>query len=429
MEAEDDQRKHTRSPSEYAVLERPLSSGIIDKKTVIVMIGLPATGKSYISKMLHRYLNWKGFKTEVFNAGDYRRICGHTGELSSFFDPNNKTAMELRTKYAMMALDALISFLMNGGDVGVFDATNSNVERREYILNRCESMGFHVLFLESVCNDEALIQKNCEMKLNSPDYRYRSREEALVDFHNRLENYKKNYQPLDRVRDKPHSYIRFFNVGEYIIANHCNGVLESDVVSFLLNTHLVPRKIWLCVHGETDFTTKGILGGDPPLNERGICFSRKLCQFMRDQKRKSVTGITVMCDKSLRVAQTVQPLEGEFHIEYCSLLRELNGGDYSRMTYEEIKKKFPEEFAKRERNKLEYRYPDGESYLDVKERLNQVLMKIVGCRDSVLVVGHVAVIRIVMAYFLDQPIAAIPDMKVDMHTVYELDPTAYCHDA
>ena len=135
-----------------------------------------------------------------------------------------------------------------------------------------------------------------------------------MDFHNRLENYKKNYQPLDRARDKNHSYIRFFNVGEYIIANHCNGVLESDVVSFLLNTHLVPRKIWLCVHGETDFTRKGILGGDPPLNEKGVCFSRKLYQFMNDQKRKSSTGITVMCDKSLRVAQTVQPLEGEFHV-------------------------------------------------------------------------------------------------------------------
>lgn len=107
-----------------------------------------------------------------------------------------------------------------------------------------------------------------------------------MDFHNRLENYKKNYQPLDRVRDKPHSYIRFFNVGEYIIANHCNGVLESDVVSFLLNTHLVPRKIWLCVHGETDFTTKGILGGDPPLNERGICFSRKLCQSCGSEEKE-----------------------------------------------------------------------------------------------------------------------------------------------
>ena len=34
-----------------------------------------------------------------------------------------------------------------------------------------------------------------------------------------------------------------------------------------------------------------------------------------------------------------------------------------------------------------------------------------------------------MAYFLDQPIAAIPAMKVGMHTVYEKDPTAYCHEA
>lgn len=109
------------------------------------------------------------------------------------------------------------------------------------------------------------------------------------------------------------------------------------------------------------------------------------------------------------------------------------------MTYEEIRRHFPDEYAKRERNKLEYRYPDGESYIDVKERLNQVLMKIVGCRDSVLIVGHVvrieiisdiqAVIRIIMAYFVDKPIESIPDMEVKMHTVYELDPTAYCHDA
>ena len=40
-----------------------------------------------------------------------------------------------------------------------------------------------------------------------------------------------------------------------------------------MNIHLTPRKIWLCVHGETDFTKKGILGGDPPLNENGILFT------------------------------------------------------------------------------------------------------------------------------------------------------------
>lgn len=121
------------------------------------------------------------------------------------------------------------------------------------------------------------------------------------------------------------------------------------------------------------------------------------------------------------------------------MLRELNGGDYARMTYQEIKERYPEEYMKRMRNKLEYRYPDGESYLDVKDRLSPVILKIVSCRDNVLIVGHVvreglwsdaqAVIRILLAYFMDKPIASIPDMEVKMHTVYELDPTAYCHEA
>ena len=116
------------------------------------------------------------------------------------------------------------------------------------------------------------------------DYRNRSREEALADFSMRLENYKKNYQPIDKFRDKHLSYIRLFNVGEYIIANHCNGVLQSDVVSFLLNTHLEKRKIWLCVHGETDFTKRGILGGDPPLNANGIQFRSALHDFVLQQE-------------------------------------------------------------------------------------------------------------------------------------------------
>ena len=117
---------------------------------------------------------------------------------------------------------ALITFLLKGGDVGLFDATNSNIERRNYIARRCAYAGFNVLFLESICDDPVLIEKNCEMKLNSPgifknsfwiDYRDKSRDEALADFHMRLENYKKNYQPLDKVRDRKASYIRLFNVG------------------------------------------------------------------------------------------------------------------------------------------------------------------------------------------------------------------------
>ena len=38
------------------------------------------------------------------------------------------------------------------------------------------------------------------------------------------------------------------------------------------------------------------------------------------------------------------------------------------MTYEEIKKEHPVDYAARERNKMTYRYPRGESYQDLCSR-------------------------------------------------------------
>lgn len=72
------------------------------------------------------------------------------------------------------------------------------------------------------------------------------------------------------------------------------------------------------------------------------------------------------------------------------------------MTYEEIMKKFPEEFKSRDQNKFTYRYPRGESYEDVVVRLEPVMMELER-QGNVLVVSHQAVLRCVLAYFLDKP--------------------------
>lgn len=40
---------------------------------VIVTVGLPARGKTHISRALERYLRWLGVKTRVYSLGDYRR--------------------------------------------------------------------------------------------------------------------------------------------------------------------------------------------------------------------------------------------------------------------------------------------------------------------------------------------------------------------
>ena len=46
-------------------------------------------------------------------------------------------------------------------------------------------------------------------------------------------------------------------------------------------------------------------------------------------------------------------------------LNELESGEYDDLTYEEFEQKFPEKFRERELNKLCFRYPGGESYVDL----------------------------------------------------------------
>ena len=65
---------------------------------------------------------------------------GFTGEEASFFDPHNVAGLQLRNKFAVFALDGitslfdgdldLMAFLKEGGDVGIFDGTNTTRQRR-----------------------------------------------------------------------------------------------------------------------------------------------------------------------------------------------------------------------------------------------------------------------------------------------------------
>jgi broad specificity phosphatase PhoE len=47
----------------------------------------------------------------------------------------------------------------------------------------------------------------------------------------------------------------------------------------------------------------------------------------------------------------------------------MQAGTCDGLTYEEISVRMPREFAARKQDKLRYRYPSGESYMDVVQRL------------------------------------------------------------
>jgi len=74
--------------------------------------------------------------------------------------------------------------------------------------------------------------------------------------------------------------------------------------------------------------------------------------------------------RQIWTSQLRRTLETAEHIE-CDdktsfpALNELDSGDLDEITYEEFERRFPAEFSAREEDKLGYRYPGGESYVDV----------------------------------------------------------------
>ncbi|TNN35651.1 6-phosphofructo-2-kinase/fructose-2,6-bisphosphatase [Liparis tanakae] len=182
---------------------------------MIVMVGLPARGKTYISKKLTRYLNWIGVTTKVFNVGQYRRDA--TRSYNSF------------QACAVAALkDVCDYFTREQGQVVVFDATNTTLERREVILQFAKENGYK-----------------------------------------RIECYKMTYVPLDDDKDRNLSYIKIFNVGSRYLVNRVQDHIQSRIVYYLMNIHVTPRSIYLCRHGESELNLAGRIGGDSGLSPRG----------------------------------------------------------------------------------------------------------------------------------------------------------------
>lgn len=79
-------------------------------------------------------------------------------QSADFFDPNNARAAQIREQVAIETLDELLDYILEqGGSVGIFDATNSTLERRKIIMKRVRERAgpeLGVLFLESLCIDE-----------------------------------------------------------------------------------------------------------------------------------------------------------------------------------------------------------------------------------------------------------------------------------
>ncbi|CEI92106.1 Putative 6-phosphofructo-2-kinase/fructose-2, 6-biphosphatase [Rhizopus microsporus] len=384
-----------------------------------VMVGLPGRGKTYISQKVCRYLQWLGIHTKVFNVGNYRRKLFGAKQDHLFFDPSNASGLYQRKESANAAIADMIRwFNQEDGIVAIYDATNSTKQRRRHILEVLSKENIQVLFIESFCEDEAIIMDNIkQVKLSSPDYANMNPEEAASDFISRINHYKLQYETI---QEQDLTYIKMINAGSQVIINMIRGYLESRIVYYLMNLHTQPRKIYMSRHGESMFNLQGKIGGDSELSPRGLLYAKKLPELIK----------THLGDKQLVVwtstlKRTIQTSQG---LNYPKLSRkaldELDAGVCDGMTYEEIEEKYPEDYACRDDDKFNYRYRGGESYRDVVLRLEPIIMDLERQRD-ILIIGHQAILRCIYAYFMNYKHEDLPYIKIPLHTVIELSPKAY----
>jgi predicted kinase len=127
-------------------------------KLIIIMVGLPATGKTHIAKRICRFLSFfHDIPSQIFNVGDYRRqLCG-ANMPAEFYDPNNIDGAEQRHMACDAALADLVEYVKKDGvRVAAFDATNSTKDRRQHILNVLKNAGLGAkkMFVESVCDQD-----------------------------------------------------------------------------------------------------------------------------------------------------------------------------------------------------------------------------------------------------------------------------------
>ncbi|KAL1137606.1 hypothetical protein AAG570_009302 [Ranatra chinensis] len=351
----------------------------VNSPHVICMVGLPARGKTYISKKLSRYLNWIGINTKVFNLGEYRRHATTAYKSHEFFRPDNREAMAIRTTCAMDALNDVCGWLECGGEVAVFDATNSTIERRKLIYDIVvKKMGYKLFFVESVCDDPQIIEQNIkEVKVNSPDYQNMDRERALSDFLLRIDHYKEKYEPLDEKTESSLSFMKIYNTGEKVVVHKHEGHIQSRIVYYLMNIHIIPRTIYITRNGESLTDLDGRIGGDSDLSERGKQYTEALAKYIKEQ---NINGLRVWTSWMKRTIQT---------------------GICEDMTYAEIQCKYPDDFTARDKAKFTYRYPRGESYEDLVARLEPVIME------------------------LERQGNELPYINVPLHTLIKLTPVAY----
>lgn len=158
-----------------------------------------------------------------------------------------------------------------------------------------------------------------------------------------------------------------------------------------------PQKIYLVRHGAIQPPGSGrrYLGQlDVPLAPEGL----RQAEVLRERLRP-VRLAAVYCSDLRRAVDTAGIIAAPHGLtpRACPELREVGLGAWDGLTFDEVKERYPEEYAARGADFINFRPPGGESFLDCAHRvLPAVFAALAATPGDLLLVGHAGVNRILL---------------------------------
>jgi len=157
--------------------------------------------------------------------------------------------------------------------------------------------------------------------------------------------------------------------------------------------------VWLARHGETEWNRSGRMQGrkGAPLTDRGWGQARALAAAA--VKLGVTRVVTSPLERALVSATQVGAAVG-CPLVLCDALMEADFGLCSGLTEPEIEQRFPGLLEERKREKWMHRWPEGESYADMVERVAPAL-EMIASEPRTMIVAHQSVNRVVSHLLAD----------------------------
>lgn len=390
-------------------------------KLLIVLVGLPARGKSTMARKIARTIELDDVPVRVFNNGEVRRILSDENTSSpEFFSPDNEVGVAFRDKCTLINLEKARNFLIDSGKVSIIDATNVSRKRRKLIEDMFSDVP--ILFIECVNADEEALEANLERKAFLKEFCHLSAEVALDMFTRRIGFYESAYEPLNEERNR----VLVDSFEACILQEHITDLIPYyDRIRDIITTRVV-RNLFLLRHGETFYNLEDRIGGDSGLTEKGQAQAEALSRYFAPWRIP-----IIFTSNHKRTQQTASPIaEKQEHCSVISLpeFNEIDAGICEGMTYQEINEKMPIVAEARKRDKYGYVYPEGEGYATMEKRVHRGLQKVFylnNLDDNIMIVGHQAVNRMILSSFVFRLKEEVPYIYMPQDRYYHIQVDPY----